>query len=85
MATRSLARSETAYREAGGPKCVTGRESSLDRRGLTIGHRHVTMWIAARDDEARARSLAGVEEFLGEPLLLPDVDRLVAAVIPATT
>jgi hypothetical protein len=78
---------ETAYREAGGPGRVTGRESlALTVAELHhIGHRHVTMWIAARDDEARARSLAGVEEFLGEPLLLPDVDRLVAAVIPATT
>jgi hypothetical protein len=38
------------------------------------------MWLAARDDESRARSLAGVEEFLGQPLLLPDVDLLVEAV-----
>jgi hypothetical protein len=45
-----------------------------------IGHRHLTMWCAARDREARARSLAGIEEFLGTPLLLDDVDRLVATV-----
>ena len=45
-----------------------------------IGHRHLTMWLAARDPEARLRSLAGVEEFLGRPFLLADVDRLVAAV-----
>jgi hypothetical protein len=38
------------------------------------------MWLAAHDPVARARSLAGIEEFLGRPLLLPDVDRLVAAV-----
>ena len=38
------------------------------------------MWLGAADDEARARSLAGVEEFLGQPLLLDDVDRLLAAV-----
>ena len=38
------------------------------------------MWLAARDAEARTRSLAGIEEFLGTPLLLSDVDRLVAAV-----
>jgi hypothetical protein len=43
------------------------------------------MWTAARDPEARARSLAGVEEFLSEPLLLPEVDRLVAAMAPAAT
>jgi hypothetical protein len=66
---------------------VTGRESlALTVAQLHhIGHRHITMWVAARDDEARARSLAGVEEFLSEPLLLPDVDRLVAAVVPAAT
>jgi hypothetical protein len=73
---------DSAYREAGGPGRVTGR----DCLGLTvaqlhhIGHRHLTMWLAARDAEARARSLAGVEEFLDGPLLLPEVDRLVAAV-----
>lgn len=36
------------------------------------------MWLTARDDIARARALAGVEEFLNEPLLLPEVDRIVA-------
>ncbi len=73
---------ESAYRTAGGPGRVTGRESlALTVAQLHhIGHRHLTMWLAARDTEARARSLAGVEEFLDEPLLLPDVDRLVAAV-----
>jgi hypothetical protein len=38
------------------------------------------MWLGARDPEARTRSLAGIEEFLGVPLLLDDVDHLVAAV-----
>jgi len=73
---------DSAYRDAGGPGRVTGRESlALTVAQLHhIGHRHLTMWVAARDDEARARSLAGVEEFLGEPLLLPDIDRLVDAV-----
>jgi thiamine kinase-like enzyme len=71
-----------AYLAAGGPGRVAAREDL----GLTIaqlhhiGHRHLTMWLAARDPEARARSLAGVEEFLGEPFLLADVDRLIAAV-----
>jgi hypothetical protein len=37
------------------------------------------MWLGARDSESRARSLAGVEEFLGEPLLLADIDRIVEA------
>jgi Ser/Thr protein kinase RdoA (MazF antagonist) len=71
-----------AYAAAGGPGRVRCREDL----GLTvaqlhhIGHRHLTMWCAARDREARARSLAGIEEFLGTPLLLDDVDRLVATV-----
>ena len=39
-----------------------------------IGHRHLRMWLAARDSEGRARSLAGIEEFLGDPFLLADVD-----------
>jgi hypothetical protein len=71
-----------AYVAAGGSGRVTGREDF----GMTvaqlhhIGHRHLTMWLAAADPEARARSLAGVEEFLAEPFLLPDVDRLVSAV-----
>jgi thiamine kinase-like enzyme len=73
---------QAAYREAGGPGRVTGRDSlAMTISQLHhIGHRHVTMWVAARDAEARARSHAGVEEFLGEPLLLADVDRLVEAV-----
>jgi len=70
-----------AYLAAGGP----GRVRERTDLGLVvaelhhIGHRHLTMWVAARDQEARARSLAGIEEFLGEPLLLPDVDALLRA------
>jgi hypothetical protein len=37
------------------------------------------MWVAARNPEARARSLAGIDEFLTNPLLLPDVDALLEA------
>jgi hypothetical protein len=37
------------------------------------------MWVAARDPEARARSLAGIDEFLGDPLLLREVDALLEA------
>jgi Ser/Thr protein kinase RdoA (MazF antagonist) len=71
-----------AYRAAGGPGRITGpADLALTVAQLHhIGHRHLTMWPAARDAEARARSLAGVEEFLGEPFLLADVDRLVDAV-----
>jgi aminoglycoside phosphotransferase (APT) family kinase protein len=73
---------DAAYRDAGGPGRVTGAEDlALTVAELHhIGHRHLTMWLAARDAEARARSLAGVEEFLAQPLLLPEVERLVAAV-----
>jgi Ser/Thr protein kinase RdoA (MazF antagonist) len=71
-----------AYVAAGDP----GRIRDRDDLGLAvaqlhhIGHRHLTMWAVARDAEARARSLAGIDEFLGEPLLLPDVDALLEAV-----
>ena len=73
-----------AYVAAGGPGRVRGREDlALTVAQLHhIGHRHLTMWVAARDAEARARSLAGIEEFLGTPLLLSDVDRIVASVGP---
>lgn len=70
-----------AYRDAGGP----GRITAHDDFALTvaqlhhIGHRHLRMWLGARDSESRARSLAGVEEFLGEPFLLADVDAALGA------
>jgi hypothetical protein len=71
-----------AYVTAGGPGRVVAREDlAMTVAQLHhIGHRHLTMWVAARDPEARARSLAGVEEFLADPFLLPAVDRLVTAV-----
>ena len=71
-----------AYREAGGPGRRTGRaDFAMTVAQLHhIGHRHVRMWLAARDSEGRARSLAGVEEFLGEPFLLPDIDAALGAV-----
>jgi len=71
-----------AYLEAGGPGRIRDRaDFALTVAQLHhIGHRHLAMWLAAHDPVARARSLAGIEEFLGRPLLLPDVDRLVAAV-----
>jgi hypothetical protein len=71
-----------AYVAAGGPGRITGREDlALTVAELHhIGHRHLTMWLAAKDDEARARSLAGIDEFLDQPLLLDDVDRIVDTV-----
>ena len=67
-----------AYLAAGGPGRVTAREDlALTVAQLHhIGHRHLTMWVTARDPEARARAWPGVEEFLDEPFLLADVDRL---------
>ena len=71
-----------AYLAAGGP----GRVRDRADLGLAvaelhhIGHRHLTMWVAARGPDARARSLAGIEEFLDEPLLLSGVDALLQAV-----
>jgi hypothetical protein len=71
-----------AYLAAGGPGRITGpADFAMTVAQLHhIGHRHLTTWPAARDPEGRARSLAGVEEFLGEPLLLAGVRELVAAV-----
>lgn len=71
-----------AYLAEGGP----GRIRDRTDLGLAvaelhhIGHRHLRMWVAARDPESRARSLAGIDEFLTSPLLLPDVDALLEAV-----
>ena len=33
-------------------------------------------WLHARDPEARARAHAGVEEFVGDPFRVGDVERL---------
>ena len=70
-----------AYLAAGGPGRVRGRaDLGLAVAQLHhIGRRHLTMWVAAREPEARARSLAGIDEFLREPLLLSDVDALLDA------
>jgi hypothetical protein len=72
-----------AYREAGGPGRLNGRSDfAMTVAQLHhIGHRHLRMWLAARDSEGRARSLAGIAEFLGEPFLLADVE----AALDATT
>ena len=35
-------------------------------------------WLRARDPEARARAHAGVEEFVGDPFRVGDVERLLA-------
>jgi aminoglycoside phosphotransferase (APT) family kinase protein len=70
-----------AYLAADGP----GRIHDRADLGLAvaqlhhIGHRHITMWVAADNSEARRRSLAGINEFLGEPLLLPNIDALLEA------
>jgi hypothetical protein len=71
-----------AYRAAGGPGRLTARaDFAMTVAQLHhIGRRHLRMWLAAGDTEGRARSLAGVEEFLGEPFLLPDVDAALGAV-----
>lgn len=72
-----------AYCHAGGPGRVTGRDSfAMTVAQLHhIGHRHLRMWLASGNGDARERAMAGIEEFLGRPLLLPDVDRLVAALV----
>ena len=67
-----------AYEDAGGP----GRVSRAEDFGVTvaqlhhIGRHQVLGWLHARDPEARARAHAGVEEFVGDPFLVGDVERL---------
>ena len=67
-----------AYEEAGG----SGRVSRAEDFGVTIAQLHhigrhqVLGWLHARDPEARARALAGVEEFVGDPFRVVDVERL---------
>ena len=67
-----------AYEDAGGP----GRVSRAEDFGVTvaqlhhIGRHQVLGWLRARDPEARARAHAGVEEFVGDPFRVGDVERL---------
>ena len=68
----------TAYEGAGG----SGRVTAAEDFGVTIAQLHhiaryqVLGWLNARDPEARARAHAGVEEFVGDPFLVGDVERL---------
>ncbi len=68
-----------AYEAAGG----TGRIRVPADFGQTIAQLHhigrhqVLGWLRARDPEARARAHAGVREFVDEPFLVADVERLV--------
>jgi thiamine kinase-like enzyme len=67
-----------AYEAAGGP----GRVTRAEDFGLPVAQLHhiaryqVLGWLHARDPEARARAHAAVLEFLDEPLLLRDIERL---------
>lgn len=81
FARTSRARSHrlvSSYDAAGGP----GRVDRAEDFGLTIAQLHhigryqVLGWLEARDPEARARAHAGVREFLDDPFLLADVERL---------
>jgi hypothetical protein len=71
-----------AYCAAGGAGRITSRtDCALTVAQLHhIGHRHLRMWLGGRDSEGRARSLAGVAEFLDTPFLLSDADGLLDAV-----
>jgi Ser/Thr protein kinase RdoA (MazF antagonist) len=67
-----------AYQAEGGP----GRVTRAEDFGLTIAQLHhigryqVLGWLHARDPEARARAHAGVHEFVDDPFLRGDVERL---------
>ena len=69
-----------AYQDAGGPGLVTRAEDF----GVTIAQLHhlgryqILGWLHARDPEARARAHAGVTEFVGDPFLVADVERLLS-------
>ena len=69
----------TWTRRPGGSGRVTGRglRPGHDRGLHYICRHHVLGWLNARDQEARARAHAGVEEFVGDPFLVGDVQRLV--------
>jgi Ser/Thr protein kinase RdoA (MazF antagonist) len=68
-----------AYEAGGGP----GRVGAAEDFGLTIAQLHhiarfqILGWLEARDPEARARAHAAVREFVDDPFLVPDVQRLV--------
>ncbi len=67
-----------AYADSGGAGRVTRREDF----GLPVAQLHhiaryqIRGWLAARDPEARARAHAAVEEFVGEPLTVAWIDRI---------
>jgi Ser/Thr protein kinase RdoA (MazF antagonist) len=68
----------SAYEAAGGP----GRVTCAEDFGLTIAQLHhigryqVLGWLNARDPEARARAHVAVAEFVDEPFVRGDVERL---------
>jgi Ser/Thr protein kinase RdoA (MazF antagonist) len=74
-----LAALVTAYESGGG----TGRVRAAEDFGLTIAQLHhiaryqVLRWLEPRDPMTQARAYAGVREFVDDPLLVPDVERLV--------
>ncbi len=74
----------SAYVDAGGP----GRVTRAQDFGLTIAQLHhilryqVLGWLAARDPEARARAHAGVAEFVDDPFLPEDVERILGWLSP---
>lgn len=67
-----------AYEDAGGP----GRVTKAEDFGVTIAKLHhigryqILGWLHARDPEGRARAHAGVVEFVDDPFLVADVERL---------
>ena len=70
----------SAYDASGG----RGRVTRAEDFGLTIAQLHhigryqVLGWLDARDPEARARAHAGVSEFVDDPFLPGDVQRLLS-------
>ena len=72
----------TAYVQAGGPARITGRGDfsmpiAVLHHIVEIGARQ---WLAASGDLARRRAAGRVTEFTDNPLLLADIENLLAAV-----
>lgn len=71
-----------AYRGAGGPAALTGPGDFT--MPIAVMHHLVELgacqWLTAADDLARERAAGRVREFTDDPFLLPDAERLLAAI-----
>ena len=69
--------------DAGGPARISGPGDFT--MPIAVLHHHLSssgarQWLAASGDVARRRAAGRVTEFTDDPLLLADIDRLLAAI-----